>query len=66
MAKRKQTPLNWNINDKRDMELYEWLHKQSDNVSGFVKDILFQYMERKLEQEHVKRQYEIMIAQKEA
>lgn len=52
MSDRRQTPLNWNLNDQIDRETMEWLEKVSGqegkkgNISGVIKRIVFEYVER--------------------
>lgn len=61
MSDRRQTPLNWNLNDPLDRETMEWLEKmrgddpeKKGNVSGIIKRIVFEYIERQKAYEYAK------------
>jgi hypothetical protein len=58
--RRKQIPVNLNLEDPRELKMYEWYSSQTTNVSGMLKNIAYEYMERKIEQEKVNQQYQLL------
>ncbi len=65
MAKRKQIPVNLNLDDPREEEMFNWYFNRTSNLSGFVKDIMYEYMGKIRELERDEKQLQLIQTNKD-